>query len=71
MTYTEWVRHRSCERKHGWTTEALATNYCTLASWSHPEAPVMHAYRCDFCDGWHVTSQALRLDVEIPKDVVA
>lgn len=71
MTYSEWVRMRGCERKHRFVTEGLARNFCMLRSWADPAAPLLHPYRCEYCDDWHTTSKPLRLDAEQPTEGVA
>lgn len=51
-TYGESA-HRSCGRKRRYGTEADALAAATRRVLKG--APLLRAYRCKYCDGWHLT----------------
>lgn len=55
MSYDDWRRYQSCERKRAWPSELLARNYATLQLWKGGDAT--RPYRCDYCGQWHLTSK--------------
>lgn len=49
------LRHKACERKNRYATRAEAQ--ATATECAEHGAPPLHAYRCPYCDGWHLTSK--------------
>jgi len=52
-TYADWQRDRGCDRKRRHASK-LAANARVLELWARGQWA--RAYRCDWCDGFHVTS---------------
>lgn len=47
--------HRSCGKKYRYATEAEALSAATRRVLKG--APMLRAYPCGYCDGWHLTKQ--------------
>lgn len=51
-------RTKACESKNRYDTKAEAEE--VLAYRESQGARGLHVYKCDFCDGWHLTSHEQR-----------
>lgn len=52
---TDLTRQRSCTGKHHYRTRATATAGLTwLISQGRRPANRLHAYKCEWCGGWHL-----------------
>lgn len=52
----EALRHKACERKNRYASRTEACNAIALCA-EHGTTG-LHAYRCPYCNGWHLTHAA-------------
>lgn len=52
------LRKKACESKNRYASRALAES--AIASCADYGTTGLHAYRCPYCNGWHLTSKPQR-----------